>query len=112
MVAARRDLAAFEERAREEFHNKMRELFGEPGADEPAAPLEAAAPAQAPAPEAAATVTPASFTGPRTPSEQLVAAVWRELLGVDLFSMVDEPDRPERPRPDAPDVGALAASRP
>ena len=33
VVAARRDLAAFEERARAEFHAKMRELFGEPAAD-------------------------------------------------------------------------------
>jgi len=41
---------------------------------------------------------------------KFVGRTERELLGVDLFSMVDELDRPERPRPDAPDVGALAAS--
>ncbi|MBK6530501.1 MAG: PAS domain S-box protein [Deltaproteobacteria bacterium] len=34
----------------------------------------------------------------------------RELLGVDLFSMVYELDRPERPRPDAADASAFAAT--
>jgi PAS domain S-box-containing protein len=41
---------------------------------------------------------------------RFVGRAERELLGVDLFSMVDELDRPERPRPDASDAGALAAS--
>ena len=42
-----------------------------------------------PAPDASAAPAPASFTAPRTPSEQLVAAVWRELLGVERIAVLD-----------------------
>jgi len=42
-----------------------------------------------PAPDPSAVEVAASFTAPRTASEQLVAAVWRELLGVEHIAVLD-----------------------
>jgi acyl-coenzyme A synthetase/AMP-(fatty) acid ligase len=42
-----------------------------------------------PAPELAPAAVDAAFNGPRTPGEQLVATVWRELLGVERIAVAD-----------------------